>query len=99
MRTFLRVASGLGMGLGIILFLIGLGSLIGKGEGALIGIGLGSMISCALIRLLVDIANAVDDIARKKVVSGTQVATGQTHQSSVSGWYQAPPPRSTPDGQ
>jgi hypothetical protein len=52
MRTFLRVASGLGMGLGIILFLIGLGSLIAKGKGALMGIGLGSMISCALIWLL-----------------------------------------------
>jgi len=31
-RTFLRMASGLGIGLGIILFLVGLGSLIAKGE-------------------------------------------------------------------
>jgi hypothetical protein len=97
MRIFLRVASGLGMGLGTIVFLIGLVSLIAKGEGALVGIGLGGMISCALIWLLVDIANAVDDIARKNVVSGTQVAAEPTRQSSVSGWYQAPP--SKPDGQ
>ena len=37
MRTFLRAASAMGMGLGTILFVIGLASLIGKGEGALFG--------------------------------------------------------------
>jgi hypothetical protein len=82
-----------GMSIGAILFVIGLVSLIGKGEGeASMVIGFGSMSSCALIWLLVDIANAVDDIARIRQASGTGATPGHGQQTSVSGCYQPPSP-------